>query len=84
MTRVFGVIGDALNSFAQAIHRHEKVEWIGMRHEGNGSNAAFAEAEPSGNLAIRAGTFGPGSLRLINGLYNAKKELCPVFKTARS
>ncbi|KAA5547275.1 hypothetical protein FYK55_02440 [Roseiconus nitratireducens] len=79
VSQVFGVIGDALNAFAQAIHRHEAVEWIGVRHEGNGSYAAFAQAELSGELAVCAGTVGPGALHLINGLYNAKRERCPVI-----
>lgn len=79
VTHIFGVIGDALNPFAQAIHRHEKVEWVGVRHEGNASYAAFAQAELSGNLAVCAGTVGPGALHLINGLYNAKRERCPVL-----
>jgi len=79
VTQVFGVIGDALNAFAQAIHNHEEVEWIGVRHEGNASYAAFAQAELSGNLAVCAGTVGPGALHLINGLYNAKRERSPVL-----
>ncbi|OYP32975.1 thiamine pyrophosphate-dependent enzyme [Rhodopirellula sp. MGV] len=77
--QVFGVIGDALNPFAQAIHRREGVDWVGVRFEGNGSYAAFAQAELSGHLAVCAGTVGPGALHLINGLYNAKRERCPVI-----
>lgn len=79
VTQVFGVIGDALNSFAQAIHRHKDVEWIGVRFEGNGSYAAFAQAALNGKLAACAGTVGPGALHLINGLYNAKRERVPVL-----
>ncbi|MCA9263316.1 MAG: hypothetical protein KDA60_05685 [Planctomycetales bacterium] len=79
VTQVFGVIGDALNAFAQAIERSDTIEWVGVRHEGNGSYAAFAQAELSGNLAVCAGTVGPGALHLINGLYNAKRERCPVL-----
>ncbi len=77
--QVFGVIGDALNHFASAIHHNDKVEWIATRHEGNASYAAFAQAELSGELAVCAGTVGPGALHLINGLYNAKRERCPVL-----
>lgn len=79
VTQVFGVIGDALNTFAQAIHKHDAVEWISVRHEENASYAAFAQAELSGNLAVCAGTVGPGALHLINGLYNAKRERSPVL-----
>jgi thiamine pyrophosphate-dependent acetolactate synthase large subunit-like protein len=60
VTQVFGVIGDALNAFAQAIHKHDEVEWIGVRHEGNASYAAFAQAELSGNLQSARGPWAPG------------------------
>ena len=47
--------------------------------EENGAFAACAEAQITGNLAVCAGTVGPGTLHLINGLYNAKKERVPVL-----
>lgn len=77
--RVFGLTGDALNFFVDAIRRQEKVEWITVRHEETAAYAAYAEAALSGRLAVCAGTVGPGALHLINGLYNAKKERAPVL-----
>ncbi|GAL77793.1 pyruvate oxidase [Algibacter lectus] len=50
-----------------------------MKHEGNASFAAFGHSQTSNNLAVCAGTVGPGALHLINGLYNAKKERTPVI-----
>lgn len=79
VTHVFGVIGDALNALAQAIQQSEEIQWVAVRHEGNGSFAAFAQAELSGKLGVCAGTVGPGALHLINGLYNAKRERSPVL-----
>lgn len=76
---VHGVTGDALNFFVKAIEKSEEVEWRGFKHEGNASFAAFGESETTGNLAVCAGTVGPGALHLINGLYNAKKERTPVL-----
>lgn len=76
---VYGVTGDALNFFVKAIEEREDVDWIGMKHEGNGSYAAFGESQTSGKLGVCAGTVGPGALHLINGLYNAKKERTPVI-----
>ena len=76
---VHGVTGDALNFFVTAIEKSDVVEWRGFKHEGNASFAAFGESEASGNLAVCAGTVGPGALHLINGLYNAKKERTPVL-----
>lgn len=77
--QVFGLTGDALNHFVDAIRKQEKVEWITVRHEETAAYAAYAQAALSGNIAVCAGTVGPGALHLINGLYNAKKERVPVL-----
>jgi len=77
--QIFGVTGDALNYFVNAIESREEVEWIGMKHEGNAAFAAFAQGELGQNVGVCAGTTGPGALHLINGLYNAKKERSPVI-----
>ena len=76
---IYGVTGDALNFFVKAIEGREDVNWIGFKHEGNASFAAFGDSETTGSLAACAGTVGPGALHLINGLYNAKKERTPVI-----
>ncbi|WP_051638333.1 thiamine pyrophosphate-dependent enzyme [Maribacter sp. Hel_I_7] len=77
--KVYGVTGDALNFFVKAIEERDGVDWIGMKHEGNASFAAFGHSQTTENLAVCAGTVGPGALHLINGLYNAKKERTPVI-----
>lgn len=77
--QIFGVTGDALNFFVKAIEQQDQVEWIGMKHEGNASFAAFAHGELGSTIGVCAGTTGPGALHLINGLYNAKKERTPVI-----
>lgn len=79
VNQVFGVAGDALNFFVNAIEQDDSVEWVRVNHEGNGSYAAFAQAELSGELGVCASTVGPGALHLVNGLYNAKKERSPVL-----
>lgn len=76
---IYGVIGDALNFLVSAIEAREDVNWIGMKHEGNASFAAFGHSETSGVLGVCAGTVGPGALHMINGLYNAKRERTPVI-----
>jgi pyruvate dehydrogenase (quinone)/pyruvate oxidase len=77
--RVYGVTGDALNFFVKAIEERDDVSWIGMKHEGNASFAAFGQSQTSGKLGVCAGTVGPGALHLINGLYNSKKERTPLI-----
>lgn len=71
---IFGVTGDALNPFLEAIRKDTRFRWIGVRHEENAGYAAYAQSELTGKIGVCAGTTGPGALHLINGLYNAKKE----------
>lgn len=79
VTQIWGVTGDALNTFTDALRDDDQIKWIAVRHEENGAFAACAEAQMTKNLAVCAGTVGPGTLHLINGLYNAKKERVPVL-----
>ncbi|HEY1537854.1 MAG TPA: thiamine pyrophosphate-dependent enzyme [Solirubrobacteraceae bacterium] len=76
---VWGVVGDALNPVTDAIRREERIEWIGVRHEEAGAFAAGAQAHLSGTLGVCMGTVGPGSIHLLNGLYDAKKSRVPVL-----
>src|SRR3954470_18198415 len=79
VTQVWGVVGDALNPVTDAIHRHDDVEWMGVRHEEAGAFAAGAQAQLTGRLGVCMGTVGPGSIHLLNGLYDAKKSRTPVL-----
>src|SRR3984957_5366377 len=76
---VWGVVGDALNPITDAIRRDERLEWIGVRHEEVGAFAAGAQAQLTGTLGVCMGTVGPGSIHLLNGLYDAKKSHAPVL-----
>ena len=76
---VWGVVGDALNPITDAIRREDRLEWIGVRHEEAGAFAAGAQAQLGGTLGVCMGTVGPGSLHLLNGLYDAKKSHAPVL-----
>jgi pyruvate dehydrogenase (quinone) len=80
--QVFGVVGDALNSFTDAIRRTDGIDWIGVRHEEVGAFAAGAQAQLTGSLAVCAGTVGPGSIHMLNGLYDAAKSHAPVLAIA--
>ena len=52
--RVFGVVGDSLNGFTDALRRQEQIEWIHMRNEESAAFAAGAEAHLTGELAVCA------------------------------
>ncbi len=76
---VWGVVGDALNPITDAIRREDRLQWIGVRHEEVGAFAAGAQAQLGAPLGVCMGTVGPGSLHLLNGLYDAKKSNAPVL-----
>jgi pyruvate dehydrogenase (quinone) len=76
--QIFGLIGDSLNSFADAV-RHSKIEWIGVRHEEGAALAASGQAKLTGRLGVCCGTTGPGSTHLVAGLYEACREHAPVL-----
>jgi pyruvate dehydrogenase (quinone) len=81
VTRVYGIAGDSLNGFTDAL-RTSDVEWINVRHEEAAAFAAAAEAALTGELAVCAGSAGPGNLHLINGLYDAQRSRVPVLAIA--
>ena len=77
--QVWGVVGDALNPVTDAIRREERIEWVGVRHEEAAAFAASAQSQLTDDLAVCAGTVGPGAIHLLNGLYDAKKSHTPVL-----
>jgi pyruvate dehydrogenase (quinone) len=80
--RIYGIVGDSLNGITDAIRRQGKIEWIHVRHEEVGAFAAGAEAHLTGDLAVCAGSCGPGNLHLINGLFDCHRSRVPVLGIA--
>jgi thiamine pyrophosphate-dependent acetolactate synthase large subunit-like protein len=82
VTQVFGVVGDALNPFTDAIRRDKRLSWIGVRHEEGAALAASGQAKLTGQLGVCAGTAGPGATHLLAGLYEASHDHAPVLAIA--
>ncbi len=80
--RIYGIVGDSLNGLTDAIRRQGKIEWVHVRHEEAAAFAAGAEAHLTGELAVCAGSCGPGNLHLINGLFNCHRSRVPVLAIA--
>jgi pyruvate dehydrogenase (quinone) len=80
--RIYGVVGDSLNGLTDVIRRRGDIEWVHVRHEEVAAFAAAAEAHVTGNLAVCAGSCGPGNLHLINGLFDAHRSRVPVLGIA--
>ena len=80
--RMYGLAGDSLNGVTDALREHGGVEWVPVRHEETAAFAASAESQLTGELAVCAGSCGPGNLHLINGLYDAQRTRTPVLAIA--
>jgi pyruvate dehydrogenase (quinone) len=80
--RIYGVAGDSLNGITDSIRRRDDIQWAPVRHEETAAFAAGAEAHLTGQLAVCAGSCGPGNLHLINGLYDAHRSRVPVLALA--
>ncbi|WP_059015437.1 ubiquinone-dependent pyruvate dehydrogenase [Mycobacterium sp. M26] len=80
--RVYGLPGDSLNGFTDAIRRSGEITWEHVRHEETAAFAATADAALTGQLAVCAGSCGPGNTHLINGLYDAQRTRVPVLAIA--
>ena len=82
VSRVYGVVGDSLNGFTDALRQHDDIDWVHVRHEEAAAFAASGESQITGQLAVCAGSCGPGNLHLINGLFDAHRSRTPVLAIA--
>ena len=81
--RIYGVSGDSLNGITDSVRERSKdISWIHVRHEETAGFAAGAEAHLTGELAVCAGSCGPGNMHLINGLYDCYRSRVPVLAIA--
>ncbi|SOE74228.1 Acetolactate synthase large subunit [Burkholderia sp. OK233] len=80
--RIYGVVGDSLNGISDSLRRSGEIDWIHVRHEEGAAFAAGAEAHLTGQLAVCAGSCGPGNLHLINGLFDCHRSGVPVLAIA--
>jgi len=80
--RIYGIVGDSLNGITDAMRRQKTIEWVHVRHEEVAAFAAGADAHVTGELAVCAGSCGPGNLHLINGLFDCHRSSVPVLAIA--
>jgi acetolactate synthase-1/2/3 large subunit len=76
---VFGVPGDQLYPFLDAVYKDERIEFIMMRHEAAAAHAADAWARLTGKPGVCIGTVGPGAVNLVSGVYPAYADSIPVI-----
>ena len=80
--RIYGLVGDSLNGLTDVIRKAKDIEWVHVRHEEVAAFAAGADALLTGQIAVCAGSCGPGNLHLINGLFDCHRNRVPVLAIA--
>lgn len=77
---IYGMPGDSINEFIDDLRKREDdIDFIQIRHEEVGALAASSYGKLTGKLGVCLSIAGPGAAHLMNGLYDAKKDLAPVL-----
>jgi pyruvate dehydrogenase (quinone) len=80
---VYGIVGDSANPIVDGLRSHaDVISFIHVRNEEAGAFAAGADAQISGRPTAVLGSSGPGSLHLLNGLYDCQRNGASVFAIA--
>jgi thiamine pyrophosphate-dependent acetolactate synthase large subunit-like protein len=80
--RIHGIVGDSANAIAYEIKKNGKIRWVSYRNEEAAAFAAGAEAQLTGKLAVCIASCGPGSIHLMQGLYDSHRSYAPVLAIA--
>jgi len=80
--RIYGIVSDSPNGLTDAMRHQGKIEWVHVRRDEVAAFAAGAETLLAGDLAVFLGSFGPGNLHLINGLFECHHSRVPVLAIA--
>ncbi|EZQ07064.1 pyruvate dehydrogenase [Candidatus Acidianus copahuensis] len=76
--RIYGIPGDSIDPLVDSI-RKSNIKYVHVGHEEGAAFAASVEGKITGKPAAVMGTSGPGSIHLLNGLYDAKMDHVPVI-----
>ena len=76
---IFGIIGDSIAPLVEAVSKSRSIRYIGVRNEEAAALAASAYAKITGNLAVCLADAGPGAVRLLNGVYDARYDSVPLL-----
>lgn len=82
--RAYGLPGDSLNGFTDALRRNRSLAWEHVRHEEAAAFAAAGKAAIAGESTVCAASCGPDNPLLINGLFDAHRSRVPVLASAAS
>lgn len=76
---MYGVAGDAILSFLEAIDQQNKIKYYAVRHESAAAFMASAEGKATRRLGVSVGTSGPGLANMLNGIADATADRIPML-----
>lgn len=79
VTRSFGVVGESVLDFTDAVHDDPEFEYTPVRHEQAGALAASGYARAAREPAMCIGHIGAGASNLVNGMADAYKDAVPTI-----
>ncbi|WP_158738114.1 thiamine pyrophosphate-binding protein [Alteribacillus sp. YIM 98480] len=79
VTHVFGVPGEQILAFVDAIYDAPSLEFISTRHEGGASFMAEAFGKTTNKPAVCIGTSGVGASNLTLGIHTAHQDSTPMI-----
>jgi pyruvate dehydrogenase (quinone) len=82
---VFGLPADGADGVVEAFRRHgDQIRLVLVHHEEAAALMASGYAKATGRVGVCLATSGPGALRLLGGLYDAKLDHQPVMAITES
>jgi acetolactate synthase-1/2/3 large subunit len=79
VSRTYGVVGESVLDFVDAVRDEPDVEYVPVRHEQAGALAASGFARTTAEPAVCVGHVGAGASNLVNGMADAYKDDLPVI-----
>jgi pyruvate dehydrogenase (quinone) len=82
---VFGLPADRADGVVEAFARHgDRIRLVLVHHEEAAALMAAGYAKATGRIGVCLATSGPGALRMLGGLYDAKLDHQPVLAITES
>jgi pyruvate dehydrogenase (quinone)/pyruvate oxidase len=82
---VFGLPADRADGVVEAFARHgDRIRLVLVHHEEAAALMAAGYAKATGRVGVCLATSGPGALRMLGGLYDAKLDHQPVLAVTES
>jgi acetolactate synthase-1/2/3 large subunit len=79
VSQTFGVVGESVLDFVDAVRDDAEIEYVPVRHEQAGALAASGFTRTAFEPAVCIGHIGAGASNLVNGMADAYKDNLPVM-----